>query len=179
MNALAQILTSPKVKVDVARQVRVWSGTLRSDEDYEAAIQELLPFYTPPEDESAPATKEEKPESTEFKGTVKYHSATQNFAFSVNQPRFDVRDQLHTIKVGRRHTLLLWDTANEARHLRSWLSVVTTMSPLWSAVKRSQINFPMQRWRSSRSQDIVLLRTSRRSLRRWLQTGSKVKFCQH
>ncbi|KAI1617330.1 proline iminopeptidase [Exophiala viscosa] len=98
MNALANILTSHKVKVDVARQVRVWSGTLRNDEDYEAAILELLPFYTPPEDESATATTEEKPESTEFKGTVKYHSATQNFAFSVNQPRFDVRDQLHTIK---------------------------------------------------------------------------------
>ncbi|KIV79192.1 hypothetical protein PV11_06764 [Exophiala sideris] len=98
MNALANILTSPKVKVDKARQVRVWSGTLHNDEDYSAALQEILPFYTPPEDESATATKEEKPESTEFLGVVKLYSATQNFAFGVNMPRFDVRDQLNTIK---------------------------------------------------------------------------------
>ena len=96
MNALANILTSPRVKVDVARQVRVWSGTLHDDQDFEDAILELLPFYLPPENAPSRVTTDE---STEFRGTVKYHAATQNYAFSVNMPRFDVREQLKTIKV--------------------------------------------------------------------------------
>lgn len=95
MRALANILTSDKVKVDTERQVRVWSGTLRDDKDFEDAIMELLPFYAPP----LTADVQDISESTEFQGTVKYHSATQNYAFSVNMPQFDVRDKLHTIKV--------------------------------------------------------------------------------
>jgi proline iminopeptidase len=96
MNALSNILTSPRVKVDKARQVRVWSGTLHDDQDFEDSILELLPFYLPPD--NAP-TKVTTDESTEFRGTVKYHSATQNYAFSVNMPQFDVREQLKAIKV--------------------------------------------------------------------------------
>lgn len=95
MRALANILTSDKVTVDTERQVRVWSGTLRDDKDFEEAIMELLPFYAPPRT----ADVQDIPESTEFQGTVKYHSATQNYAFSVNMPQFDVRDKLHTITV--------------------------------------------------------------------------------
>lgn len=95
MNALANILTSDKVSVDAARQVRLWSGTLRDDQDFEDSIMELLPFYAPPRT----ADVQDIPESTEFQGTVKYHSATQNYAFSVNMPQFDVRDKLHLIKV--------------------------------------------------------------------------------
>ena len=101
MNVLANILTSDKVKVDAARQVRVWSGTLRDDQDFQHAIEELLPFYAPPEDPSSEAPAQDQPESTEFKGTVAFHSATQNYAFSVNMPQFDVRDRLKTIKVSR------------------------------------------------------------------------------
>jgi proline iminopeptidase len=95
MNALANILTSDKVKVDTDRQVRLWSGTLRNDQDFEDSIMELLPFYAPPRT----AGIKDIPESTEFQGTVKYHSATQNYAFSVNMPQFDVRDKLQLIKV--------------------------------------------------------------------------------
>jgi proline iminopeptidase len=98
MNALANILTSDKVKVDTARQVRLWSGTLHDDQDFEDSIMELLPFYAPPRNPNT-ADVQDIPESTEFQGTVKYHSATQNYAFSVNMPRFDVRDQLQEIKV--------------------------------------------------------------------------------
>ena len=105
MNALANILTSDKVKVDAARQARVWSGTLHDDQDFEDAIQELLPFYAPPENPSSTEKGEDKPESTEFQGSVKFHSATQNYAFSVNMPRFDVRHQLKEIKVDRRSAL--------------------------------------------------------------------------
>lgn len=99
MGALANIIRSDRVNVDVARQVRVWSGSVIDDEDYAAAIAELLPFYEPPEDPSRTASAREKPESTEFLGSIKFHSATQNAAFGVNMPRFDVRHRLHEIKV--------------------------------------------------------------------------------
>jgi len=98
MAALANIVTSNRVKPDVARQVRLWSGTLHDDEDFEKSVTEILPFYLPPDDVVKP---DELPESTEFKGSVIFHSATQNFAFSVNMPRFDVRNQLKDIKVTR------------------------------------------------------------------------------
>jgi proline iminopeptidase len=99
MTALANIIRSDKVTVDVPRQIRVWTGTLRDDKDFEEAISELLPFYQPPENPSSKILAKDMPESTEFKGTVKFHSETQNAAFSMNMPRFDVRHQLEQIKV--------------------------------------------------------------------------------
>lgn len=96
MAALANIVTSNRVKPDIPRQVRLWSGTLYDDNDFEAAVSEILPFYSPPDDAVQP---EDLPESTEFRGSIKFHSATQNFAFSVNMPQFDVHDQLKNIKV--------------------------------------------------------------------------------
>ena len=101
MQALANILTSDRVKVDVDRQVRLWSGNLYDDKDFEDSIQELLPFYTPPEDHAGAGEFQPPPESTEFRGSVKFHSATQNYAFSVNMPSFDVREQLKDIKVSQ------------------------------------------------------------------------------
>lgn len=100
MNALKNVLISDKLKVDPDRQLRVWSGTLRDDKDFEDAVLEIIPFYAPP-DRSPPPDTPAKPEGTEFLGVVKFYSETQNYAFSVNMPRFDVRDQLHLIKVGR------------------------------------------------------------------------------
>ena len=97
MAVLAEILTSEKVKVDKARQVRLWSGMLKDDKDFEASIVELLPFYAPPENPSR--SDHEEKESTEFKGSIKFHSATQNYAFGVNMPRFDVSSHLKDIKV--------------------------------------------------------------------------------
>ena len=128
INALANILTSDRVKVDVARQVRVWSGTLLDDKDFEEAILELLPFYAPPEDASDIASVKGKPESTEFRGSVKFHSATQNAAFGVNMPRFNVRNQLTEIKVKRRTTLFDILCLTLVRFPLSSLSGAMTMS---------------------------------------------------
>lgn len=98
MTGFANVLLSNRIKPDIARQVRVFSGTLIDDKDFEDAVMELLPFYAPPEEANLVPT-EKKPESTEFKGSVSFHSATQNYAFGVNLPKFDVRSQLHKIKV--------------------------------------------------------------------------------
>jgi proline iminopeptidase len=105
MTALANILTSDRLKVDVARQVRVWSGSLYDDKDYEAAIPEMLPIFAPPEDPSNIVVAEGNVVSKKFEGLDEssgYHSATQNAAFSVNVPRFDVRHQLKDIKVKKK-----------------------------------------------------------------------------
>lgn len=101
MTALANVLTSNRIRVDKAQQVRVWSGNLLGDDDYRTAIADLLPFYAPPDDESetATGTSDENPTSAEFFGSGGVFSQTQNFAFGYNMPRFDVRDRLDTIKV--------------------------------------------------------------------------------
>jgi proline iminopeptidase len=117
MNGLANILTSKRVTVDVARQVRLWSGTLRDDKDFEESVQEILTFYTPPDDPT-----KEKTESTEFLGTINYHSATQNAAFSMNMPQFDVRNRLKDIKVRscvQQKTQRLTDSGPHAGRRRS------------------------------------------------------------
>jgi len=104
MTALASCLTDKRLNVDVARQVRVWSGDLRDDKDFEDGVQEILSIYAPPED----ASVEGKAEPRAFEGLSKsdgrsaYNSATQNAAFSVNMPRFDVRHKLKEIKVRMR-----------------------------------------------------------------------------
>lgn len=110
MNVLANILTSDRIKVDKARQVRVWSGKLLSDEDYKEAIAELLPFYAPPEDPSkkkASSANSEPSTSAEFFGPGgNFHSKTQNFAFGHNMPRFDVRSRLKDIMVSLSNVFL-------------------------------------------------------------------------
>lgn len=102
MTALASILTDDRLHVDVARQIRVWSGTLRDDKDYEDAIPEIIAIYAPPEEHMLKAPAKDNDEPTAFEGMdalAAFNSATQNAAFGVNMPRFDVRQQLKDIKV--------------------------------------------------------------------------------
>ena len=98
LNALANIMTSDRLTVDKARQVRNWSGTLRDNQDMQEALTEILPYFAPPEG----AASREQAESTEFKGAAKFHFVAQNYAFSINMPPFDVRKQLTNIKVKTR-----------------------------------------------------------------------------
>jgi proline iminopeptidase len=136
MTSLASVLTSDRLKVDVARQIRVWSGTLRDDKDFEEGIQEILPIYAPPEDPSDTASAKANVVPKKFEGLVAtdessgYHSATVNAAFSVNMPRFDVRHKLKEIKVKRHHSFpirLCISNFND-RFPRSWSSDATTIS---------------------------------------------------
>ncbi|KAL1890444.1 hypothetical protein Sste5346_008272 [Sporothrix stenoceras] len=110
MGALARVVTSPRVagKVDIERQIRLWSGRLRDDADFEASIGEILSVYAPPDDLVAKHDKEQgrvalpanKAAPLEGDGSEKplYNSAAQNWAFSQNMPAFYVRNRLHEIK---------------------------------------------------------------------------------
>ena len=99
MRAMANALRSPVISPDTEKQVRLWSGTIRDDGDLADALSEIFPFYLPPEDARIPVSAEEEQESTEFQGSVKFYSATANYAFSVNMPAFDVSEGLKNIKV--------------------------------------------------------------------------------
>ena len=89
LQVLASVLTSTRVTVDVDRQIRLWSGTLVDQADFAAAVQEILPIYTPPDIEAR--VGEVRVEDVHFE--------TQNAAFSYNVPRYDVRQKLGQIDV--------------------------------------------------------------------------------
>jgi proline-specific peptidase len=69
---------------------RLWSGNVRSDEDLKEIFEALLPLYTVEYD---PEKIKERIDS------IFYHYKTHNFAFSVNQPNYDIEDKLKQIKV--------------------------------------------------------------------------------
>ncbi|KAK6384578.1 hypothetical protein LTS17_002141 [Exophiala oligosperma] len=105
MTALANVLHSDRVKPDKDRQIRMWSGNLLSDQDYQHGITEVLSFYAPPDDvaKETPVSEGDQPISIAELfgpgGRFHIHAKTQNWAFSQNMPRFDVRQQLKDITV--------------------------------------------------------------------------------
>jgi proline iminopeptidase len=88
--ALANILLSQRISPDPVRQIRLWTGNLRSQEDAEHSMAEIVSIYTP-ENNPKPASFEGA--STELRWEV------HNAAFSWSQPRFDVRSRLIEINV--------------------------------------------------------------------------------
>jgi proline-specific peptidase len=68
----------------------LWNGTVLSDEDLKEIFGALLPLYTVEYD---PEQLQERIDS------IFYHYETHNFAFSVNQPNYDIKDQLKQIQV--------------------------------------------------------------------------------
>lgn len=92
MQALKAVLSSKRVKVDAERQYRMWTGILRDDDDFARGVEEMQALFGPDTQETdGNEPLENKPQI----GRV--HSQTQNFAFSHNMPRFDVRHRLRHI----------------------------------------------------------------------------------
>jgi proline iminopeptidase len=102
LNVLKTVLTSDRITLEADRQVRLWSGNLRDDEDFKEAYLEIAPMYAP-KAAQRPGRQAIKFEGTEVQETRiehrSFHSATQNAAFSFNVPRFDVRPRLKEISV--------------------------------------------------------------------------------
>lgn len=119
LRVLKNILTSTRISPDPERQVRVWSGNVRDDDDGAKALTEILPIYTP--------EKEEKggEEDSEFEGAggdVAMRWDVHNAAWSLCVPRFDVRDRLHEINtptlvmVGRHDPICPTEDSEEIHH---------------------------------------------------------------
>lgn len=94
MQALKACLVSKRVKVDPERQFRMWTGILRDDEDFAEGVAEMTALFAPNSPNIDPHAEQE---NTPRRGNI--HAATQNFAFSQNMPRFDVRSRLWEVDV--------------------------------------------------------------------------------
>jgi proline iminopeptidase len=79
---------STRVLVDPDKFRRIHEGRVRDNADLEDCWREILPLYDFDYD---PVAVEAKARATP------YRHETHNFAFSVNQPRYDIRDQLRRI----------------------------------------------------------------------------------
>jgi proline iminopeptidase len=86
--ARANALSSDRVTIDVAKFDRINDGTVWDDDDLRDCWREILPLYDHVYD---PAKVIEKVEATP------YRYQTHNYAFSVNIPNYDIKDQLHKI----------------------------------------------------------------------------------
>lgn len=95
MHALMISVTSERVTVDPERQYRMWTGVLLDDEDFGAGVAEMSPLFRPA---NASDIKTHKVQENDPR-LGKVHAATQNFAFSHNMPRFDIRSRLKEITV--------------------------------------------------------------------------------
>ncbi|GIF73425.1 alpha/beta fold hydrolase [Asanoa siamensis] len=81
-------LSSTRVTIDVPKFDRINDGTVWDDDDLRDCWREILPLYDHVYD---PAKVIEKVEATP------YRYQTHNYAFSVNIPNYDIKDQLHKI----------------------------------------------------------------------------------
>lgn len=86
--ALRNALASARVKVDRAKLDRIMSGTVRDNDDLRDCWAEILPLYDHELDwDKIRARVEATP----------YRYETHNFAFAVNQPRYDIKPLLSKI----------------------------------------------------------------------------------
>lgn len=81
-------LNSTRVTVDVEKLDRINNGLVRDNNDLRDCWREILPLYDHHYD---PAKVEEKVQAT----TYRYE--THNYAFVVNQPKYDIKAQLPAI----------------------------------------------------------------------------------
>lgn len=69
---------------------RLWEGRVKSNEDMKEIYRAIQPLYTFDFDEEKAKEKID---------SIYYHYETHNYAFSVNQPNFDVENKLKEIEV--------------------------------------------------------------------------------
>jgi proline-specific peptidase len=69
---------------------RLWNGTVHSDEELKEIFGALQPLYTVEYDSEQVKKRID---------SIFYHYETHNFAFRVNQPNYDIKDQLKQIQV--------------------------------------------------------------------------------
>lgn len=91
--ALKAVLSSPKVHVDRDRQVRLWTGKLIDNDDFQQGFAEILPIF------SGPNLEQKQPTAREISNDMILHYQTHNAAFSVNLPKYNITLQLGKIGV--------------------------------------------------------------------------------
>ncbi|PNP37073.1 hypothetical protein TGAMA5MH_11044 [Trichoderma gamsii] len=95
LRILKNICISPRIRPDLDRQVRLWSGNVRDNEDGARGLEEILAIYTPAKENN----EEEGPGNFEGAGNdFEMRWEVHNAAWSLSVPRFDVRNKLHQIE---------------------------------------------------------------------------------
>jgi proline iminopeptidase len=79
---------SDRVNIDMVKLDRITDGRTRDNEDLKDCWREILPLY---DHTFSPALVDQRVEKTP------YRYETHNYAFAVNQPNYDIKDQLHKI----------------------------------------------------------------------------------
>jgi proline iminopeptidase len=85
----ATVASSPHIKSDKDALIRLWTGSVRDNEDFCATLNAITSLYTP----------EDKPQKKFEGASVCFRYETHNAAFSYSVPRFDVRSRLGEITV--------------------------------------------------------------------------------
>ncbi|OAA72589.1 alpha/beta hydrolase fold protein [Cordyceps fumosorosea ARSEF 2679] len=96
VRAASNVARSTQLTTDPAQQVRLWSGTLRDDADFEATVADSLPilaFKKP-----AGAVPAAGGGGAFEAAKMRFRYETHNAAFSYSMPRFDVRARLREIR---------------------------------------------------------------------------------
>lgn len=86
--ARANAETSTRVDIDREKLTRIMDGKVRDNDDLRDCWREILPLYDHDLDMEV---VERRVRDTP------YRYETHNYAFSVNQPNYDIKDQLHKI----------------------------------------------------------------------------------
>lgn len=120
LHALKNILLSGgRIRPDPDRQVRLWAGATRDDDDFADAFNEIAAIYEPEEkpegaeagnspsastEQAPPGDLARVPESGDQvptggagAGGLTLHHETHNFAFAHNMPNVDLRPRLREI----------------------------------------------------------------------------------
>ncbi len=93
----ATVAADPRIKGDPAQQLRLWSGSVRNNDDFRSGLASIMPMYN--DDADGVGESGGKP-AKKFEGAaVRFRYETHNAAFSYSVPRFDVRARLGEIRV--------------------------------------------------------------------------------
>lgn len=118
--ALRNAVSSSRVSIDREKLDRIFAGKVRDNADLEDCWREILPLYDYDYD---PVKVEEKARSTP------YRYEAHNYAFAVNQPAYDIKDQLPSVTCSTLVTVGRYD----------WITPVEASKRIVSSIPRARL----------------------------------------
>ncbi|KAJ3499584.1 hypothetical protein NLG97_g209 [Lecanicillium saksenae] len=94
LHAINAIARSADIETDTEQQIRLWSGAVRDNRDFETGVNAILPMYTAKKHGPISTEKDENFE----KAKTTYRYETHNAAFAHSLPRIDLRSRLGEIQ---------------------------------------------------------------------------------
>ena len=120
-NARNRATESERVDLDMEMFDRMWSGQVRSNDEFAEGWRAIAPLYTATDDPEVIAQMVDLPHA--------FHYQTHNYAFGVNLPSYDVREKLSSITC----PVLI----NVGRH--DWITPVEASEEIAALVPRAEL----------------------------------------